>query len=110
MKNYVNKFLSTRRKLLWGLTTVGRHCSQKAYWTTLLATGSVLLLPWVGVVLGFVATWRTYALGDEMQVPLWAWAALIGLPGAAGLLARAAAARITTQMYVRKITRNRNKI
>lgn len=64
----------------------------------------LLLLPWVGVGLGFLESWRTYSIGDEMQVPLWAWLAIVLLPVSAVLLARMLANRLTLQWLLRKRT------
>lgn len=62
----------------------------------------LLLLPWAGVVLGFLESWRAYAIGDEMQVPVWAWVAVVLLPVVAVILARMMANRLMLQWLLRK--------
>lgn len=67
----------------------------------------LLLLPWVGVLLGFLESWRAYAIGDDMQVPVWAWAAVALLPVLAVVLARMMANRLVLQWLLRKrMTKN----
>lgn len=67
----------------------------------------LLLLPWVGVLLGFLESWRTYAIGDDMQVPVWAWAAVALLPVLAVVLARTMANRLVLQwLLCKRMTKN----
>ena len=61
-----------------------------------------MLLPWGCVVASLVASWRTFALGDETEIPLWAWVAVVVLPVVAWGLAKMFASRICTQWYIKK--------
>lgn len=96
-----SKYLSQRNKLLLGITTLkGRH-SHKLYWACFAAALVLLLLPWTGVVAGMIATYLSLALGDEVQIPLWAWIAVVVMPLVAVVLAKMMAGRISTQWYLR---------
>lgn len=70
----------------------------------------LLLLPWVGVGLGFLESWRTYSIGDEMLVPLWAWLAVVLLPVGAVALARMMANRLVLQWILRKRMTKNNRL
>lgn len=92
--------LSKRRKYLLGLTTLSVMRRETLLLRLLLML--LLLLPWIEVVLGFVASWQTYAIGDSMQIPLWAWAAAVILPAVAWFVAHLMANRIMLQYYLRR--------
>lgn len=64
----------------------------------------VLLLPWVALLLGFLESWRTYAIGDEISIPLWAWLGLVAEPIIAFLLARILANRLILQYIIKHFT------
>lgn len=64
----------------------------------------IMLIPWVGVALGFHASWESLLIGDEVIIPLWAWIAgvlgfVLPLP-----LCRIFANSILAQYYIRKRT------
>ncbi len=102
--SFLTRFLSLKQQLLLGLTTLKGRCSRKLYWTCFTAILLLLLLPWGCVVAGLIATYRTLAQGDEMQIPLWVWIATVGQPLVAGILAKMMAGRICTQWYLHKHT------
>lgn len=91
--------LSQRQRHLCGLITP-RSMKKENY---LLRAGLllILLLPWVGLCLGFMESWRTYDIGDEISVPWWAWFMVVVLPVLAVLLARCTANRIVLQWMLR---------
>lgn len=72
----------------------------------LLSAGFLLLMliPWVGVVLGFRASWESMMLGDEVTIPLWAWVAGIACFVLPLPLCRLFSNRILAQYYIRKRT------
>lgn len=92
--------LSQRHKMLLGIATPPTLLRQNYMLRVALAI--VLLLPWIAVLLGFWESWRTFAIGDSISIPLWAWAMAVIEPIIAVLLARCLANRLILQYYLRK--------
>lgn len=61
----------------------------------------LLALPWLYVVCGLIETWRSYAIGDTVSIPLWAWVAVVLLPVVAGCLSCMMANRLILQYIIR---------
>lgn len=92
--------LSWRKKWLLGLITPP-GMKRLSY---LLSTGFfiLMLIPWVGVMLGFRASWESIALGDEVIIPIWAWVAAVATFVLPLPLCRIFSNRILAQYYIRK--------
>lgn len=90
--------LSLRIRMLLGLYTPAYKLRLNYALRVLLMVW--LLLPWAMLAMGFYATWQTYAVGDEVAVPWWAWSLLVLMPPAAYGIARMIVNTLVLRMHL----------
>ena len=93
--------LPSRWQTLLGLRVP--RSRRRLYWGLRIGSFMLLLLPWAFVLMGLMESWNTYAIGDDIQIPIWVWVAVVAIPAVAWLLSRILAGRIALQVYVRKM-------
>lgn len=98
--NILRHYFTLRRKLQLGLAYP--HAERKHFWLLRVGILLLLLLPWIAVVLGFALSWQTYAIGDEIDIPLWAWLCAVVMPAFAWLLSGMMAGGICLRWYIRE--------